>query len=254
MGKYDSSMYRVTPMMKEIEADPNKLAQILALVGCKEAFSEIKEICYGNNEKLLPPSSEYLVKLVEYIASMKQHIGYIDKEHKRLALFFENENREKTKEEAITLIKQDKEKNIFKSKAWYVLEGETHPDVYIETDTFVIICEGKWTERKITTETEHLKTAEGNYRSQMIRHIQGALNYSNKKIIALYLVDENCGYLDDVSKEGFVKQMNNESIALTKEEKNKYQSCFYGYLPWQQIESSLDIHFPTKEEIDQQKI
>lgn len=253
MGKYNSSKYRVSLMIKEIEVDPNKLAQVLALTGCEEVFSEIKETRYGDNEKLLPPSSEYLVKLVEYIASMKQHTGYIDKGQKRLALFFENENREKTKEEAINLIKRDATNKKYNSKAWYVLEGETHPDVFIETDTFVLICEGKWIERKITTETGHLKADEGNYRSQMIRHIQGALNYTDKRIIALYLVDENCGYLHDVTKEGFEKQMNSESIALTDEEKAKYRSCFYGYLTWQQIEKSFGILFPTKQEIDQQK-
>lgn len=66
-------------------------------------------------------------------------------------------------------------------RMWYLFEGFTNPDIFIEGDDYVIVCEGKWTEPHITTTTKYL-SSKGEYRNQMIRHIQGALNYTNKKV------------------------------------------------------------------------
>lgn len=38
-------------------------------------------------------------------------------------------------------------------KGWHVLEGRTHPDVFLETPDAVIVVEGKRTEPGPTTET-----------------------------------------------------------------------------------------------------
>ena len=115
----------------------------------------------------------------------------------------------KTKE-ALKLIDQVYDKDTL-PKAWYIFEGPTNPDIFIECDEYVIVCEGKWTEPHITTKTTHLNQ-ENEKRNQMIRHIQGALNYTNKEVIAFYIVDENCNYKNDLTREAFESQMNQETI------------------------------------------
>lgn len=51
-------------------------------------------------------------------------------------------------------------------RAWYVLEGLSQPDACFETDTLLVVIEGKRTERKATAVTTWMRT-----RSQMVRHM-----------------------------------------------------------------------------------
>lgn len=84
----------------------------------------------------------------------------------------------------------------------------------------------------------------------MIRHIEGALNYSNKKVYAFYIVDKNCGYLNDLTKEALASQIDEETIKVSDNDKKQILDSFYGYITWQDINNIFpDIKFKTKEEI-----
>lgn len=249
MGKYNSSTYRIKPLMKRIENNMKNFEKFTEIVNIG-ILSNPTEYCYadaetGKTEKALKPTKTHLSGLVKYLFG-KGADNYSISGKNRIEMF--NGNSEK-RDLAITEIENNY--NSLPQKAWYIFEGYTYPDLYIEGKDYIIICEGKWTESHITTETTYLKNANDEYRNQMVRHIQGALNSAkDKKVIAFYIVDENCGYLDDLSKEAFAKQIEKETISLSYSEKYDVISSYYGYITWQNISEVLGIKFKSKEEID----
>ena len=157
--------------------------------------------------------------------------------------------REETRLEALYRLHETYDREVL-PKAWYIFEGMSCPDLYIEGEDHIILCEGKWTEPHITEKTTHLG-APHEFRNQMIRHIQGAMQISAKKLIAFYIVDENCRYTDLLDRNALKKQMEKETIPLSSDEQNAILSCFYGYTTWQALQKRIpEISFPEKQHID----
>lgn len=257
MTKYNSSRYRVEPLVDAIKSNDDNLNKMLATVESSfliPAFNSLEQApvyYYGENEKPLKPSKEHLIKLVEYFASKKFDHEISGEERRDLLGYNGEDKRLEAKTRALAKIE-----NVYGREnlpiAWYIFEGSSYPDLFIEGKDVIIICEGKWTEPYITTETTHLKTQRGEYRNQMVRHIQGALNYSQKKVIAFYIVDEDCGYLTELEKAAFDEQLSKETITLSAEETCKISSAFYGYTTWQRLSKAIpELKFLSKEEIDQ---
>ncbi len=249
MGKYNSSERRIKPLMNAIEDNPQNFEKFLSVIGLS-GLGTPKEYCYADNqsgkkEKALKPTKNHLLGLIEYLFDKKADNYHVSGKNRVDLLNGEEE----AKKSAISEIEKNYEE--LPGKAWYIFEGHTYPDLYIEGDDYIIVCEGKWTESHITTETTYLKADNGEYRNQMVRHIQGALNQNkNKKIYAFYIVDENCGYLDQLTKEAFEKQVDKETISLGYNEKNDVISSYCGYTTWQELAKVIDVKFLTKDEID----
>ena len=73
---------------------------------------------------------------------------------------------------------------------WFVLEGPSHPDAFLETGTLVLAVEGKRTESSTTTKTTWMKK-----RSQLIRHMDAASEVAKgRAVLGLLLVE---GEADD---------------------------------------------------------
>lgn len=255
MGKYNSSIHRVRPLMECIKDDFHLFEKVLKLV-------EIENLgmpkCYwydGTNcqEKQLKPSKDHLIKLIEYISKKDFREAIIENEKRKHLCIPNDKNmngRKEARDEAIAELNKTYDNMESSCKAWYVFEGFTNPDIFIEGEDYVIVCEGKWTESHITVQTANLTSRDGEYRNQMIRHIQGALNYTNKKVYAFYIVDKECGYLGDLTREAFKEQLSNETIKIDDSVKEKIMDAFRGYTTWQDIETVIPgIHFKTKEEI-----
>jgi hypothetical protein len=69
--------------------------------------------------------------------------------------------------------------------AWFVFEGPTSVDCYLETDRVVVTIEGKRTERRPTTTTEWLAT-----RHQMLRNLDSALEIAaGRRVLAFFIVE-----------------------------------------------------------------
>lgn len=94
----------------------------------------------------------------------------------RAKLFSNDENQKKT---ALSNLEKQKLPQV----AWYIFEGYTQPDIYIETRTTIIVGEAKRTEDKLTTETTWLKN-----RDQLIRHIDTVID-SGKEVYSFFLVE-----------------------------------------------------------------
>jgi hypothetical protein len=76
-----------------------------------------------------------------------------------------------------------------RGRDWFVLEGHSRPDALLETADTVIVLEGKRTERSCTSKTKWM----GN-RSQLIRHMDAAMEaYSSKRILGLLIVEGDGG-------------------------------------------------------------
>jgi hypothetical protein len=249
MGKYNSSTYRVEPLIEYIKNDLTKINEFLNLLGIG-VDSLPYEYFYGSNEKVLKPTKKHLVELVNYIATKENGFPKTTNEDRVEFYSKDKDLKEKKRLEAIMEIEKIYDSLPSETRKWFIFEGFTHPDIYIEGKDYILLGEGKWTENHITTETTNLRTKIGERRNQMIRHIQAALNLnSGKKIYAFYLVDKECGYLLDLTKESFNKQIDDETI--TVDNKEEILNSFVGYTTWQDIKELFpDIEFKTKKEID----
>ena len=254
MGRYNSSVYRVRPLMQVVEKDIAAFHKLLSLVGIAPLGIPNIYLYDGEGcaEKQLKPSKRHLAGLISYMAE-KDHTGVSVTNAKRRRLFFPDpsmsNSREATCRAALAELEENYDALLPTNRAWYVFEGFTNPDIFIEGDDYVIVCEGKWTEPHITTKTTNL-SADNEYRNQMVRHIQGALNYTNKKVYAFYIVDKGCGYEADLSTDAFAAQLEKETIEIPGKEKEEIIRAFYGYTTWQDIKNVLPaVDFKTKAEI-----
>ena len=74
-------------------------------------------------------------------------------------------------------------------RAWYVLEGPSQPDVYLDSADAVIVVEGKRTETAPTTSTAWMRV-----RHQMLRHLDAAWEHrQGRRIYGLYIVEAESG-------------------------------------------------------------
>lgn len=251
MGRYNSSIYRVRPLMEYLENDYDAFLSVLSLVGI-DLLSKPTTYRYDGvscTEKQLKPTKRHLLALISLMAT-KQHGKVSIKGQNRSKLFLgEPDVRQAACEKAKAELEAKYDTLTVQDRPWYIFEGFTNPDIFIEGDDYVIVCEGKWTEPHITATTTYLCSA-GEYRNQMIRHIQGALNYSNKKVYAFYIVDAKCGYTEALNKESFNRQLELETIQPDDIEKGKISNAFYGYTTWQAIHEKLpQIVFQSKNDI-----
>lgn len=127
MGRYNSSVYRVRPLMQVVEKDHT---------GVSVANTRRRQLFFPDPSM---PNSR--------AAACRAALAELEESYDALAST---------------------------NRAWYVFEGFTNPDIFIEGDDYIIVCEGKWTEPHITTKTTNL-AADNEYRNQMVRHIQGGL-------------------------------------------------------------------------------
>lgn len=250
MGKYDSSKYRVVPLVDVIKSNEEYFKIFIQMVGLPPLSypSDSNAFWCGDREKQLKPPKQHLAALIDYLA-VKEHKKIANYGTKRNALFGieSSADREKARIEARRLLDETYENEPL-PKAWYIFEGCTNPDIYIEGDDYIIICEGKWTESHITTKTTHLHD-DNEFRNQMIRHIQGTLNFSNKKVYAFYIVDADCGYSSDLTLDALKKQLELETIKPTNKE--QILEAFYGYTTWQNLQRVIPtLCFYSKAEIE----
>ena len=250
MGKYNSSIYRVVPLGNFLSNNPKETIKLLAALNIKEETYP-NEFFYGDNEKRLKPSKEHLDALIDYVALKQKNHAFTENKN-RLGLFSSKKEIEEAKRlEAHKLLNERYDGLPENQRSWFVFEGFTQPDLFAEAEQYVLLIEGKWTERKITTSTTHLKENDGEYRNQMIRHIEGAINsFPNKKVYACYIVDDECKYKKELTKEALKKHLKLETIKKNLQTEKRIVNSFYGFLTWKDIQSLFpEIEFKTKEEI-----
>lgn len=272
MGKNNSSEWRVCPLMCKInEILENRSIKISALLNCleldgkpKKVFSaseltEIKEVSYSDKdssikEKGLRQSQEYMIKLVEMLRDDSKKRAYSEKRNKsneRKEFYTEDINYRYAVantyiEQIKTFYNKDKTDNI--GRPTWSFEGNTYPDIFIETDKYIIVAEGKWTEEKRTSSTIHFEN-----RDQLIRHLQGAIEYrrkhqlKNKLIIGFYIVN-----MKDIEVKIYPTTVKAFKEIIDKEDIQMGDSdllldSFYGCTSWEKVETIFGLKFKDRQ-------
>ena len=181
MGEKNSSLTRVQPVFDYINLDIQKLNQFFSLFDKKVSITSKILFCkYGENEASIKPPKELLLWCINNIDKLnsvefekiKESDSTINR--KRYALYT---NDPATKQKALTELKNEH----LPEKAWFIFEGYTHPDIYIETKNEIFIGEAKRTESILTTSTTWMIE-----RDQLIRHIDSVID-SKKKVYSFFI-------------------------------------------------------------------
>jgi len=202
MGKHNSSSTRVVPVFDKLFAsDPSGASWLDALIELGSRHEIVSTIsggqrlvpghrrCWGMEEIALPaPESllEYLVQNISFAqvnASKKKGDTLV----KRTALASRDPA---IVAEALATLRSGK-----RGRKWFVLEGESRPDAFLETEQLVICIEGKRTERTCTTHTTWMPR-----RSQLVRHMDAARDaYPGKRVLGLLIVEGDGSRADAVA-------------------------------------------------------
>lgn len=231
--------------MKKIGQDKNKLNLLFSLltnIKPIQTDEEILEICFGENEKGLCPKQS----LLEWLVNNTDKLTHLDNYGSSNKITQENRKQlfngsETKKNEALSLIRSNPEKN----KEWYIFEGYSKPDIYIETTSSIYIAEAKRTEQHLTTSTQWLDP-----RDQLIRHADSVID-GKKSVYYFFIIDEekiNTYELTRYNDLDYYKK--NLPHRNNKSEFQKFRNSYCGYTTWGRISEILKIQFPeTVDEI-----
>ncbi len=251
MGKYDSSKTRVKPVFDCIFENQNRNASILKrLLSLPQrkalkfdlnnfVVGELIEKHWGENEIKLNAPKGLLLWLVKNLKMPPTGMpkASLATQQKRLGLI---RNEDSIIQEALKLILE----NPSITKKWFVLEGTTQPDVYLETENCIIVIEGKRTERKPTTSTQWMHV-----RHQMIRHIDAVWDLkAAKRIFGFFVVEaENINSLVLKKWLEYSELTTNDEILKkslphrSQQQREQIAESFLGVTTWQAICNEFDI-------------
>jgi hypothetical protein len=114
---------------------------------------------------------------------------------------------------------------------WHIFEGNTQPDVFIQTPNVMIVIEGKRTEREATKETKWMSG-----RHQIWRHIDCAWEIRGQREVFGFFIVEGDGLSDLVPSHWMDEvrmTVSQETSALSlphrgSEEQEEIRRCFIG--------------------------
>jgi hypothetical protein len=251
MGTKDSSKTRVAPVFNILYAidktGKSWLPQFLRLptgghnirVNPNWDFT-IEDRGWGSQEKKLEPPVSLLSWLIRHPRMPIDGKLSEDplKAQKRRELI---EGRDTRLREALSLLKDNP-----KREDWHIFEGNTQPDVFIQTPDIVIVIEGKRTESGATKDTKWMPG-----RHQIWRHIDCAWEIKGKREVFGFLIVEG----DDLSCDvpgNWIREtgatMNSEALALSlphrgPEEQRMIHQCFIGVTTWQKVCKEFGINW-----------
>ena len=124
------------------------------------------------------------------------------------------------------------------NKKWYIFERATYPDVFIETDSLLIVIEGKRTENGTTLNTKWMAE-----RHQMLRHIDCAFEISaGKRVIGFFIVEgeDNSTSIPSKWLRFSMDTLNPNTVSASLPhrglaELEQIKSAFIGVTTWQRI-------------------
>jgi hypothetical protein len=139
--------------------------------------------------------------------------------------------------EARNLIEQDH----IPARSWYVFEGYTVPDIFIETRSHLIIGEAKRTESELTTKTTWLGV-----RDQLLRHIDSVID-SRKEVLSFFLFSKQ-GFRERFShKMGNYSNVEYLKRSLRHRDDDtimKIAKTFIGYSFWEDLGKMFSVQYP----------
>jgi hypothetical protein len=257
MGKHDSSKTRVVPIFDQLykldKTGGSWLKKLLSLpVGgnpiCLAGNCDfaIQDKGWGKYEKKFEPPISLLSWLIlnpQSLTAGKLN-EHTDASQKRCELIAGSDS---ARLEALTLLQSNPA-----GKKWYIFEGQSQPDVFIQTPDLIIVIEGKRTETKPTTSTKWMPG-----RHQILRHIDCAWELARKRKIVGFFIVEGDRIDGEVPKSwmGYAEQtMAPSAVAASlphrgPEEQQGIVSCFAGVTTWQRVCKTFEIDWATLPDI-----
>src|SRR4051812_43164545 len=244
MGKRNSSRTRVAPVFDALlKRDPSGsswLTPLMALgsrsadVGTPSTAQLIAEhgVRWGAKEERLLPPKRLLQWLVEKVKPGKGSLGKdpTTRDYRRKLL-----ERDPATQALARQLLDGKYR-----PAWYVLEGPSWPDAFLESEKFVLVIEGKRTEAGSTTTTTWMTG-----RNQLLRHMDAALNAQQenkaaKQVFGLMIVDEEGptpmpAWLAECAEVTSAKTLADSLPHLSESERHSLASGFLGVTTWQSV-------------------
>lgn len=270
MGKRNSTITRVMPLCDYLkEHDNNVICNInkfLSLFPKKIEIkndSEILEFCYGKSkiyidsikgkpvnkehiknrtqEKSLRPSIDLLKWCVNNVSLLKKEEfeklrSEVDETSKKRYSLYKGDLA--IKEEALKELK----KGNVPITSWFVFEGCTYPDIYIETDDMIFVGEAKRLEDDITRSTKWLEQ-----RDQLIRHIDAVID-RQKNVYAFYIVDDPKKY--DLAQYKDLNYYKLNAPHRSSDTIEKMMRSYIGYTTWSDVNSAFENKIPFPDTID----
>ena len=256
MGVHDSSLTRVAPVFDQLlELDRSGrswIPRLLRLPGLPGGTLSTPDRCgslrrhHWNRgdctlkEVQLDPPRALLTHLVSNPApSIIEGQMTEGTRAKRRALL---EGDREVLAEALALLEQTP----IRTKVWYVLEGRSQPDAYLETDDCVVVVEGKRTEPEPTTHTMAMAG-----RHQMLRHIDCAWETrGGRSVFGFFAVSGGTEPEDvlvpDEWAEAAAATIGAAALKTslphrTDAERSAIASCFLGVTTWQAIRTEFKL-------------
>ena len=123
--------------------------------------------------------------------------------------------------------------NMGRRRGWFALEGYSRPDVYIETNKFILVVEGKRSERTLTDSTTYFSKG----RDQLIRHMDSALNVAGNKNVFGIIIYENGAQYPVLDMDLLDSSLPHRSVKEREMIKNHYLNP----ITWQDIGGKFGI-------------
>ena len=260
MGKCDSTKTRVVPVFEHLLnsdcAGAIWLERLIRLGTRADVATVPQDIgalipdhlpSWGKNERGLPSPLGLLEWLVRNI-SKRQVAKSRDKGktlEKRKALA--NGDPE-TLCEALCHLRAGK-----RGKKWFILEGKSRPDACLETDTLVLVVEGKHTEPYPTNYTDWMQ-----YRPQLIRHMDAAWEVAEgRAVLGLFLVEGEPDNPLSVPKKwsrDSEKHLQHDQLASSlphrsDQERQEIAGGVLGVATWQRVCHEFSIGWPPVQDV-----
>jgi predicted RNase H-like nuclease len=248
---HDSSKTRVVPVLDALlQLDPTGAGWLPTLLELPEregapsvglpAISELTDWAWGINERRLPAPKTLLQHLARtFGAAHPQPLpettpARVERERLRTGDL-------QALADALAGIDSGAPE-----RAWYVFEGPTQPDGYLETPEVVVVIEGKRTEHGPTRHTDWMSC-----RDQMLRHLDAALDCVGERPLFGFYVVEGAGGGDAVDVPDHWARAVAETVSAavlepslphrSSDERERIAGAFLGATTWQAVCRSFGI-------------
>ena len=243
MRKYDSSLTRVGPVFDKLlgrdSSGTTWLNDLLKLADPGQSslpsISPLQGWGWGTGERGLHPPASLLKWLVQNPEALKLDAlkGSSPKVQQLRELLLSGDK--ETQQAAM-----EKLRGPHRSRDWFIFEGTTYPDVYLETETAIIVIEGKRTESDITRNTTWMPV-----RHQMLRHIDSAWDIRGKrKVVGMFIVEGNGGaegeevpqhWLTVCSETTKAETVSGSLPHRSTKERDQIVASYIGVATWQRV-------------------
>ena len=249
---FDSSLTRVAPVFDRLlqrdRSGRSWIRQLLALplhgtsrVGDDLELGELRRHGWGKDEESLAPPVTLLRWLVCNIADPRDEGAWGN------GPTGDNRRALRAKDERMISEALRELETKPPPQAWYVLEGPSRPDVYLETEQALVVIEGKRTEHGPTTHTTWMPV-----RHQMLRHIDAAWEKRDGRPVYGFFIVEGDGVGDlpeawedhahaTVSQDALDRSLPHR----TNTERAAIAAAFLGVTTWQTVCKAFDIDWKT---------